>query len=223
MPERHRLRRLPQSIALGSSLAQPPAESTGPVMLFPVRWCRWRVIVVKVVAPRFDLDECNSEREREFIELLHSRAEAGGWYADSWPRDDRIIITVDICDPSRNCVLQMLRIDFDGSGLALGPDETCQLVTDLDPARRGVVVLRDRPVAELAAAAADWLEREMSRPIVRLEWVRPGFTRTQWVLADTREGLVESDSANAARREALGPPDRTIPVLPAREPAGGTR
>ena len=36
-----------------------------------------------------------------------------------------------------------------------------------------------RPVAELASAAADWLEREMGRPIVRHEWDGPGFSRTE--------------------------------------------
>ena len=168
--------------------------------------------MINVVAPRFDLHECRSECEREFIDLLHSRAEAGAWYADSWPRDDRIIITVDICDPERNGVLRMLRVDYDGSTLTFGRDETCQLATDLDPSRAGVIVMRDRSIADLAAAAADWLEREMSRPIVRHEWERPGFTRILWVLADTGEALVVSDSANAKSRDGLGPPDRTVPV-----------
>ncbi len=170
--------------------------------------------MVKVVALRFDLDECNNEREKEFIDLLHARAEAGGWYADSWQRDDRIIIAVDIHDRQRNGVLRMLRVDYDGSALAVGPDETYQLVTDLDPARSGVVVWRDRPVAELAALAADWLEREMSRSVVRQEWLRPTFTHTRWLLADTGQELVWSDSANNGHREELGPPDRMISVWP---------
>jgi hypothetical protein len=181
------------------------------------------VIVVKVVAPRFDLEECNNDREREFISLLHSRAEAGGWYADAWSRDDRIIITVDIIDPSYNCVLRMLRVDYNGSALAFGPDETYQLATDLNPVRPGVVVLRDRPVAELAAVAAHWLEREMNRPIERQEWEGPEFNRTLWLLADTGEGLVARDSANAFRREGLRPPDRIIPILPERQRENGRK
>jgi hypothetical protein len=39
--------------------------------------------MVPVVAPRFGLTECNTEREREFLEALHARAGAGGWYADA--------------------------------------------------------------------------------------------------------------------------------------------
>ena len=170
--------------------------------------------MVKVVAPRFDLDECNNEREREFVALLHLRAETGSWYANSWPRDDRVIITVDITDPTRNCILRMLRVDYDGSALALGTDETFQLVSDLDPARPDVVLLKGRPVTDLATTAADWLEQEMNRPIMRLEWNQPEFSRTLWILADTGEELVISDSANTFRREGLGSPDRIISVSP---------
>lgn len=168
--------------------------------------------MVPLVAPRFGLVECNNDGEREFVELLHARAEAGGWHADSWLRDDRVIISMDICDTDRGCVLRVLRVDYDGSTLAAGSDPTYQLATDLDPARPDVIVLRGRPVGELADAAADWLEREMSRPVVRREWVRAGFTHTQWVLADSGEAIVVSDSANAARRRELGPPDRTVPL-----------
>jgi hypothetical protein len=88
---------------------------------------------MKVNAPRFELDECRSEVEREFVEALHSRAESGGWCADAWPRDDRIIVTVDLCDAGCNCVLRMLRVDFDGSMMVAGPDGTGQLASNLDP------------------------------------------------------------------------------------------
>lgn len=170
--------------------------------------------MVPVFAPRFDLGRCNNDAEAAFVQALHTRAEAGGWYADSWPQDDRIIITVDISDPERKCILRMLRVDYAGGAVAFGPDETYQLVTDLDPRRPGVVVLDGRPVVELAAAAADWLEREMSRPVARHEWDGPGFSRRVWVLADTGEELVYSDSANAGRRPGLGPPNRVVPVAP---------
>jgi hypothetical protein len=166
--------------------------------------------MVPVVAPRFALTQCNNEREREFIEALHGRAKAGRWYADSWPRADRVIVTVDICDPDRNCVLRMLRIDFTGRAVAFGPDETYQLVTDLDPRRPGVFIVEGRPEAELADAAGDWLEREMDRAIERQEWDGPGFWRRLWVLADTGERLVVSDSANNIQRPGLGPPDRVV-------------
>src|SRR5262249_49762336 len=83
---------------------------------------------MKVNAPRFELDECRNEAECEFVESLHSRAEARGWYADAWPRDDRIIVTIDLMDQEYNYILRMLRVDFDGSEMLAGPDETYQLV-----------------------------------------------------------------------------------------------
>lgn len=170
--------------------------------------------MVTVSAPRFDLDECNSEAERAFVEALHARAEAGGWFADSWRVwGDRLTLSVCPCDnePEYNCVLRTLRVDFDGTVVRFGPDETHQFVTDLDPARPGVSVLSGLPVAELAAAAADWLEREMSRPIVRQEWDRldeRGVAPRLWVLADSGVGIV----ARGRRSADFGPPDRVVPV-----------
>jgi len=168
--------------------------------------------MVPIAAPRFNLDECHTDDEAAFVLAMHDRAVAGGWHADSWLWDDRVIITVDISDAERNCVLRMLRVDYHGGAVAFGPDETYQLATDLDPRRPGVFVMEGQPVADLAAAAADWLEREMARPIARHEWDGPGFSRRLWVLADTGDGLVVSDSANAVRRQGLGPPDRIVVV-----------
>ncbi|OJW23535.1 MAG: hypothetical protein BGO49_02795 [Planctomycetales bacterium 71-10] len=166
--------------------------------------------MIKVDAPRFDLDECKNASEREFIELLHARAEAGGWFADSWPREDRFILSVCPSDPRYNCVLRTLRVDFDRVTASFGPDETHQFATDLDPARADVVALSGRSPAELASAAATWLEKETRRPIVRHEWDRPTFRRREWFLEDTGEGLGFSDSADIGRRHGLGPPDRVV-------------
>jgi hypothetical protein len=169
--------------------------------------------MVPVAAPRFDLAECNTDAEATFVSALHARAEAGGWYADSWLWDDRVIISVDVSDPERNCVLRTLRVDFRDGAVAFGPDETHQFAADLDPARPGVFVMAGLPAAELAGAAADWLERETGRPIARREWDGPRFSRTEWVLTDTGQGLVFSDSANARHRADLGPPSRVVPVV----------
>lgn len=166
---------------------------------------------IKMEAPRFDLAQCRNPAEREFINALHARAEAGGWFADSWPVPGKIIVSVDIVDAAANCVLRMLRVDFDGSSLIYGRDETFQLVTDLDPASLDVVVVADKPPADLANIAADWLEREMRRPVVCHEWHRPEFSHKEWLFADTGEQLVWSDSANAKRGE-LGRPDKITPV-----------
>jgi hypothetical protein len=168
--------------------------------------------VIRVNAPRFDLDECNNEREREFVELLHAHAEAGGWFADSWPREDRLVLSVCLSDPEHRCVLRTLRVDFDGTAVSCGPDETHQFATDLDPTRSTVTVIDGRSTAELALAAATWLQRQISRPIVRHEWDRPDFRRKVWLFADTGEELVISDSSNIGRRQQLGPPDRVIQV-----------
>lgn len=169
--------------------------------------------MVPVAAARFGLDECNNVEEREFIELLHSRALAGDWYANSWPREDCIIISVDVCDRRENRVLRTLRIDFDGTLTAFGPDETHQLVTDLDPQQPGVTVLRDRPRGEMATAAADWIEREMKRPIIIHVWDRREFTVRMWILADTGERLaVEDHRVKRSPIRELGPPDRVNPL-----------
>lgn len=170
--------------------------------------------MVPIFAPRFELDECNSDAERAFIDAIHARAEAGGWFADAWRVwDERLTLSVCPCDGELeyNCVLRTLRVDFDGVAVRFGPDETYQFATDLDPSRPGVSLLSGRPIAELAAAAADWLEREMRRPIVRQEWDRldrRGVAPRLWVLADTGEGVVE----RGQRSPDFGPPDRVVPV-----------
>jgi hypothetical protein len=180
---------------------------------YPYRSAAEEISVVPVIAPRFDLDECDNEAERTFIEAMHARAEAGGWFADVWRvRPD--CITLSVCpaddDPKYNCVLRALRVDFDGSTVWFGPDETYQFVTELDPGRRGVYVQSGLPVGALANAAADWFEREMRRPIARHEWDRldsRGVAPRLWVLADTGEGLVEQ-----GRPPRDIPPDRVVPV-----------
>ncbi|MBN9524193.1 hypothetical protein J0H58_37730 [bacterium] len=170
--------------------------------------------MVPVAAPRFELAECNSDEERAFVEALHARAEAGEWYADSWRVwGDRLTLSVtpSDTDPANACGLRTLRIDFDGASVRFGPDETHQFATDLDPARPGVSFLDSRPVSELAAAAADWLERELRRPIVRHEWDRldrDGVAPRLWVLADSGEAIV----ARGYPTPDFGPPDRVVPV-----------
>lgn len=168
--------------------------------------------MIPVVAPRFDLFECNSNREREFVEALHARAEAGDWHADWWTHNDRIILSVCVidADPPYNCLLRTLRVDFDGWEVRFGPDETHEFATDLDPSKPGVSALSGTAVSELACAAADWLEREMKRRIDRHEWDRPGLCRRVWVLADSGESLSFSDSSNIRNRPDMGPPDRVV-------------
>jgi hypothetical protein len=139
--------------------------------------------MTKVVAPRFDLDECANEQEKEFIDVLHSRAEVGGWCASSSRSDcdDRLIIYFDTDYMERHRGSRTLRIDFDGSVLTVGRDETGQLVTDLNTLWPEVIVMADQAPGMLANAAADWLELAMKRPVMRDEWNRTPFSRRKWI------------------------------------------
>ena len=169
--------------------------------------------MVRLIAPRFELDECNTESERVFIEALHLRSEAGGWYSDAWVWDVRVVLAVCPSDhtPGYNLLLRTLRVDFDRREVRFGPDETHQFATELDPSRTGVFALSGLPIAEMADAAADWLEFEMRRPIVRHEWDRldkRGVAPRLWMLADTGEGV----AAMGQRSPDFGPPDNIVAV-----------
>ena len=166
-----------------------------------------------IEAPRFDLDECRTVAEAEFVAALHARSESGGWFGDGWPREDRVIVTVCPVDPELKGVLRTLRVDFDGLTVVCGEDETHQLVGDLDVARADVVSQRGAAPSELAQFAADWLEREMARPIDRHEWYGWSFVHRRWVLADTGRTISISDSRNDFRR-SLGTPDAVVRVWP---------
>jgi hypothetical protein len=93
----------------------------------------------------------------------------------------------------------------------MGDDETGQGGYPLDPSHAGVVTIpRDHhSPSELGIFAADWLEKELRRPIERHEWRRPGFTHRRCRLADTGEALSWSDSHNEPRPD-LGPPDAVL-------------
>ncbi|HEY1068682.1 MAG TPA: hypothetical protein VGE52_21340 [Pirellulales bacterium] len=115
--------------------------------------------MVPVVAPRFYVEEpheCNDERERAFIEALHSCTENSDCSWESWPRPDRFLLSHSKI--VQGCVVRTLRIDFDGSVVWLGDDETHQFATDLDASRPDVYLLEGFPVHVLAAAAAYWME-----------------------------------------------------------------
>jgi hypothetical protein len=71
--------------------------------------------------------------------------------------------------------------------------------------------MRDSSPRALADAAADWLEREMIRPVERCEWNRATFQHQLWRYADTGEELVWADSENQ-KRASVDPPDKVVPV-----------
>ncbi len=93
--------------------------------------------MIPVVAPRFHLDTCNTEIERDFIEALHVRSKTAAWFPDAWVWNDRVVIAVYSSDvtPEYNILLRTLRVDFYGQELRCGPDETHQFVTDLNVSR----------------------------------------------------------------------------------------
>jgi len=165
--------------------------------------------MVTVNAPRFEITECNNELERQFIELIHLRSEADGWYPGVvWTHDDRLVLGVDIIDCELNCVLRSLRVDFYGQKVLFGDDETYQFVTDLDPYRSGVSMLSNRPVQEMAGIVADWLIGQIRRQIVCRQWLYDCDFR-EWVYEDDpNRGLVNSGTRVRGRA-----PDKIIPVV----------
>lgn len=124
------------------------------------------VLPIPVVAPRL-LDEynryCRNELERRFLERLNDRAEKGNWCADCWSHlTDHVLISIYLPgDKARS-----LRVDFFGSRLLLGYDETHQFVTELNPDNPLVTVVPDGTPEQLAVIAADWLESELA------EWIK---------------------------------------------------
>ena len=170
-------------------------------------------MAVPVHAPRFDVQECRDDVAREFVERLHQRAERGDWYADSWSHlRDRVVIAVTLTDRERRLALRTLRADYVGPHLLLGEDETQQFATDLDPARPGVTLVTEGRPQDLADAAADWLEREMARPVVRHEWMAPGREGVVWAQADNDRELVWSTPGNTRVGRMVGPPEKTTLV-----------
>jgi hypothetical protein len=169
--------------------------------------------MVTVIAPRFHLDKCNSEDEREFIEAMHLRSESDGWYPDAWVWDDRVVVALCPGDdtPGYQLLLRTLRVDFKGLEITFGEDETHQFATELDPSKSGVVALTGLSIIEMANVAADWLLKEYRRPMVRQEWDRHdrrGVAPRRWVLADTGEAV----AIRGLRTADFGPPDRVIHV-----------
>lgn len=117
---------------------------------------------VPVVAPRLLQDSCRDQLERRFLEQLNYRAEKGGWYADSWSHlSDHVVISIALT--KGNAVVRTTRVDFFGTRLVLGLDETHSFVTELNPASPDVKVVSTGAPEALADVAADWLESEIAR------------------------------------------------------------
>lgn len=162
----------------------------------------------RIDPPVFGLDECRSENERQFIIELEKLS---NWYLDFMPHEMRTVLYASPVDRDYNLVLRTLRVDYDGSTLWLGPDETHQFSTDLAVGQRGVSTHSDQSPIELAAIAAKWLNHELRRPIERQEWDKlddRGVAPRLWLMADSGERICR----NGVVLSEFGPPDRTIQV-----------
>jgi len=168
--------------------------------------------MLQVHAPRLDATECRDQRELEFLNRLQLRAESANWRGTAWGHETLLVIGVDVSDNECNCVVRSLRVDFNGERVLCGDDETSQYVTDLSPDGPGVATYERQSPATLADLAADWLERELARKIVRQEWNKWRFKRRVWLFADTGQKIMFSDSANKRDRLFVGEPDRSVVI-----------
>ncbi|WP_163504777.1 hypothetical protein [Fodinicola acaciae] len=136
-----------------------------------------------VVALRAELSE-----RRSGVEPAGTRCH----YADGWLR-----AYVDICDPAANLTLATIRIDLTDRWLTAGwcSATRAELDDDLSDALGGdLFVEQADKVARVRAPerAAQWLVRQLDRPVVRLDWRHgDGVAAQAWMLADSDRMLVE--------------------------------
>ena len=170
----------------------------------------------------FDPEDGRSAEERSFLGALDQRAKR--WRAVGLEPDDAmvfhmssayLIVGLDVVDRERGCAVRTLRVDVYSERVVCGDDLTHQFVGDLVPERAAMVTAMPAGASPdyLAAVAADWIEGEIRRPIVRLEWIRSSFWHRRWVMEDTAKVLCVADSENSTGRD-LGAPDRVIRVTP---------
>jgi hypothetical protein len=108
------------------------------------------------------LDDYRSQAEREFLEALHLRSQAAGWFGEAWPQPRYLTVTVTLFAATGSTLRRTLRIDFGGSSVVVGDDPTHQLVDDMDRSRPDVFEASGQSIPELATFAADWIEREIA-------------------------------------------------------------
>lgn len=169
----------------------------------------------------FHTDECPAQWEIEFLHALYVHAQQWQHLGISFDdmlmqRDDSLLtVAFDVSSKEYRKVLRMLRIDFYGTRILLGDDETYQLVTDLNPQNLNVISFEDINGTPQAFAdfAAQWLLREASRAIELHEWGNSRSYHRRWILADTGQCVSMSDFHCKMRGE-LGPPDRVTIVHP---------
>lgn len=165
----------------------------------------------------FEMGDYKDDRERRFVEAM--RARALGWAALGVRPDEAFVLPdeglpflrlgVDVVDREAAAIVRSYQVRFDYQSVVVGEDPTGQFTDPPDP-RRSATLRADDPEA-LAAFACGWLEGELKRPIERHEWETATFRHTRWVMPDTGDELMWSDSANDPRPD-LGEPDRRVLV-----------
>jgi hypothetical protein len=186
--------------------------------LLPTRWISWDPEQASRAersqahggasdsAPWIPWSEWEDGIGQRFLKSLDQRARA--WSTLDVVPDDflfpngsaPLVIGLDV-----NC--RMLRVDFRGNEVECGEDETHQFSTGLNPSTPGVVRWSS-PTAQpedFATFAADWVEKELRRPIHQHEWRGWTFRHRRWIMGDTGEPLCWSDSANDPRRHLSRP------------------
>ena len=109
--------------------------------------------------------------------------------------------------------MRAFRVDVHAGITLVGEDSTLTYEYPLKRNDDGVVCLSGSP-SHVAAAAADWLERELDRVIERREWDVRDFCYRRWYLRDTQTALLSDGQIFRFVPEDLGPPDRIIVAHP---------
>jgi hypothetical protein len=169
--------------------------------------------------PWFDGDPPSDPSAQSFLATMRDRAsrwnELGVRPDDTFSfSDGDLWLTVDVCAPDYDYILRSLRTRLGPIGVQVGDDVTMQ-DGGVDLSKPHLILERTfGSVTELAAKAADWIERELGRPIELWSWDR-AFSHHEARLADSGVCL-QSRTIGQRDIDDLGPPDRVRVLRPAR-------
>lgn len=162
-----------------------------------------------------------NEAECEFLTALFDHAQE--WFQLGLTNehcminysDSTLMIAFDVCDWKQSQVLRSLKLDFTGTSVLMGETGTnlFDFKFDLNDSKIKVYGKEDGLPSTLANLAAKWLFQELSRQIVRREWITNSYHHTQYEMADTGQVLSWSDSQNK-KRFWLGSPTTITIVHP---------
>lgn len=165
----------------------------------------------------FETDESElNATQVAFLAVARSRIAAVEW--SLLPGDSLVSVYsgllslgLDVTDGS--LIFRTIRVDLGPDLMLMGPDGTGQLVKALRKGDAGVEAVAVRSPEVDASLAIEWLVREALRPIDLHVWAGRDYGHRRWLLSDTGQTLVWSDSSNDPRR-GLGAPDSIERVWP---------